>query len=265
MLPAQTRAGFGNEQFEDDPSKPQEELDWPEVSFPTAKERGVGFRAGERLEYRAQWGFFRKAGKIVIETKEVNSKIQVSTATASAGLIRRIYPMTLNATSTIDPRQWRMEKNEVNGKTRSKLNQTNTHIDYETDQIVFENKVEPERSKISDLPYDVPLDYASSLLQLRGYDLKVGQAYPIFVTSKGKFYYIEMSVAEIESRKTDLGQRDCFRLEPTKAFPRSKLFKEGGNMSIWITNDDQRIPVRFDVKTSVGTASIRLEKYEAGE
>jgi hypothetical protein len=70
---------------------------------------------------------------------------------------------------------------------------------------------------------------------------------------------------ELETLDTDIGEVECFRLEPISSFPVSKVFREGGKMAVWITNDERRIPVRFDVKTSVGNASIRLEEYELAE
>ena len=261
-------AGFGSDSFEEDPSIAQDEnLNWPEADFPEASVRGKGFRAGERFEYRAQWGIFRKAGKMVITTEsnmiDEEKKLVVTTETSSAGLIRQFYPMTLSATSILDPEHWRMELNRTAGHTRSEANNTLTVFDYERGLMKFEDEAEPVHNKVRRIPYDVPMDYTSSLLQLRGLDLEVGQVYPIFVSTKGKFYYVELKVAEREELDTDVGERMCFRLEPILAYPQSKLFREGGSMSIWISADEERIPVRFDVKTNVGTATMRITEYEA--
>jgi hypothetical protein len=96
-------------------------------------------------------------------------------------------------------------------------------------------------------------------------DLAVGKTYPLFVSTKGKFYYAILEVMEIETLDTKIGDVECFRLEPVSSFPVSKVFREGGKMAVWITSDERRIPVRFDVKTSVGNASIRLVDYKLSE
>lgn len=259
-------AGFGNDEFEDNPALRQDDdLDWPEVDFPEASVRGRGFHAGESFEYRAQWGIFRKAGRIAFRTEAHPNPDQdalvVTTETASAGLIRSFYPMDLEATTILDAENWRMLRNEVHGKTRSEKSNTLSLFDYDRELMSYEDRVEPEFTRIRPLPYDCPVDYSSAFLQLRGMDLKVGGTYPVFVSTKGKFYYAVIKVTEIEQLKTEIGRVDCFRLEPISSFPQSKVFREGGKMAIWITNDERRIPVRFDVHTSVGTASIRLEKY----
>lgn len=264
--PNSLRAGFGNDAFEDDPNLRQEDnLDWPEVEFPSPEMRGRGFQAGESFEYRAQWGWFRKAGRIVFSTEDSDDPDQpamiVKTETASAGMIRKFYPMTLIATTVLDTENWRMLKNETRGKIRSDESATVTLFDFDRELMNYEDQLEPRFNRIRELPYDCPVDYSSAFLQLRGMDLAVGETYPIFVSTKGKFYYSVLKVMEIEELNTSIGEVDCFRLEPISSFPVSKVFREGGKMSIWITNDDRRIPVRFDVKTSVGNASIRLEKY----
>lgn len=261
-----SHAGFSTDEFEEDRSSHDEELNWPEVTFPDVAVRSKGFRPGERFEYRAQWGIFRKAGKMVITTEtnvvDEEPKLLVTTETASAGLIRTFYPMTLHATTTIDPEHVRMERNEIDGQTRSEVNKTLTLFDYEKGLMKYEDEIEPVHNKVRPLPYDVPLDYTSALLQLRGLELKVGSVYPIFVSTKGKFYFVEMEVAAKETISTEIGKRQCFRLEPVSAYPQSKLFREGGSMSIWISADKERIPVRFDVKTSVGTATMRIVSYD---
>ncbi|MDQ8179658.1 DUF3108 domain-containing protein [Pelagicoccus sp. SDUM812005] len=268
--PPNLHAGFGNDAFEDDPKLRQEDnLDWPEVEFPSAEVRGRGFKAGESFEYRAQWGWFRKAGRIAFSTEESDDPDQpaliVKTETASAGMIRKFYPMTLVATTFLDAENWRMLRNETKGKVRSEESSTVTLFDFERDLMNYEDILEPEYSHIRELPYDCPVDYSSAFLQLRGMDLAVGGTYPIFVSTKGKFYYAVLQVMEIEELDTDIGEVECFRLEPISSFPVSKVFREGGKMAVWITTDERRIPVRFDVKTSVGNASIRLEEYKLAD
>lgn len=259
-------AGFGNDEFEDDPSLRQDDdLEWPEVNFPSAEDRGRGFNPGESFEYRAQWGIFRNAGHISFYTEKIESDTEpalaVVTESASAGLIRKLYPLTLKATTILDAQNWRMLRNETRGITRSEESDTLTLFDYDRELMSYEDRVEPEHTRIRELPYNCPVDYSSAFLQLRGMDLKVGERYPIFVSTKGKFYYSVLEVTEKEHLKTDLGKVECFRIEPVSSFPESKVFREGGKMVIWITTDARRIPVRFDVKTSVGTASVRIEQY----
>lgn len=264
------QAGFGNDAFEDDPALRQEDnLDWPEVEFPEPEIRGKGFKPGESFNYRARWGIFKKAGSMSFSTEALDNAEQpallVQTKVASSGFIRKLYPLKMHASTVLDAINWRVLRNETESDERSKQRSHVTLFDYERMLMNYEDRLSSEYNHIRELPYDCPVDYASAFLQLRGLDLKVGGVYPVFVSTKNKFYYAQLKVKELETLDTEIGEVECFRLEPISSYPVSKVFREGGKMALWITNDERRIPVRLDVKAPVGTASIRLESYTLAE
>lgn len=267
-LPSVAHAGFGSEEFDESDSHQDAELQWPEVEFPSQEERGRGLRSDESFTFRAQWGIFRKAGKIIISTEsdtaadeDQSPLLNVKLDTRSDGLIRRFYPLNLVSKTTLDAEKWRVLRDEVDEKVRSKSSRTLALFDYEQSTVDYTDEVEPERNKTAEIPYEVALDYASFILQLRGWEMPIGSRYASCVSTRGKFYYVQMQAMEKESIKTEFGTKTCIRVEPVSVFPESKTFREGGKMAIWFTDDSERVPVRFDVKTSVGTASIRLEDY----
>lgn len=269
-LSSRLQAGFGNDAFEDDPSLRQEDnLDWPEVEFPTPEIRGRGFKPGEAFHYQARWGIFKKAGSMSFETEAIDDSdqaaLKVVTKVASQGLIRKLYPLTMQATTVLDADNWRVLRNETDSDERSKQRSHVTLFDYDRMLMNYEDQLRPEFNHIRELPYDCPVDYASAFLQLRGMDLELDGIYPVFVSTKNKFYFAQLKVVAMEELDTEIGDVECFRLEPISSFPVSKVFREGGKMALWITNDDRRIPVRLDVKAPVGTASIRLESYTLAE
>ncbi|MBK1880157.1 DUF3108 domain-containing protein [Pelagicoccus mobilis] len=266
LVPAALEAGYGNDAFEDDPSlRQKDDLEWPEVEFPSADERGKGFKAGETFSYRARWGIFKKAGSMSFSTENAPNSggkaITVRTDVASRGLIKKLYPLQMKAIALIDTENWRVVRNQTLEKSGSDHKSNVTLFDFDRMLMNYEDKFRPERNHIRELPYDCPVDYASAFLQIRGFDLEVGTVYPLFITTKGKFYYAQLKVMEMETLKTVLGEKECFRLEPISSYPQSKVFREGGKMALWVTNDQDRIPVQLEVKAPVGTASIRLESY----
>ncbi|EDY84688.1 hypothetical protein VDG1235_4321 [Verrucomicrobiia bacterium DG1235] len=261
-------AGFGSDEFDESTTTSEDDtLDWPEVSFPASEQRGSGFQSGEQFTYRAQWGIFRKAGKIKVSTDQLADEtgdtplFSVKLDTRSDGLIRRIYPLTLISNTTLDAENWRIIRDEVDEKVRSKTSRTLALFDYEENIVDYSDEEDPERNKTRQIPYDVALDYASFILQMRGWEMNIGERYSSCVSTRGKFYFVEMQAMEVETIKTEFGKIDCIRVEPVQVYPESKTLREGGKMAVWYTADDDRVPVRFDVKTSVGTASIRLEDF----
>lgn len=250
---------------EDDDSEEPAEIEWPEREFPDPKLSADGFNPGERFQFRGQWGIFRKVGQITISTEPSElpdpSYLTVKTEAKTTGLIKAVFPLMLRGHTILDSDGGRIIENRVTDKGRSNEKETITRFDFATGMMNHEDKLRPERNKVRELPYPTPLDYASAILQIRGWDLSKGSRHSLFISSSGKFYLIEMETKGIESLSTQFGRIEAFRVEPVSAFPQSKIFREGGKMAIWVSSDPRRIPLRLDVNTSIGTASMRLESF----
>ncbi len=251
--------------LEDTVSQDPAEIQWPEKEFPDQANGNKVFKPGESFQFRAQWGLFRKAGQLKISTEAIKiadtDKLLVTTDTRSSGLIRALYPMWLKGKTVLDTSNGRMLENRVTGKARSDETDIESIFDYESKLMNHTDKRRPERNAVKDLPYPFPLDYSCSILQIRSWDLTEGSRHPLFVSTRGKFYLIEMETKRIETISTKFGKIEAYRVEPVSAFPQSKIFREGGKMAIWISSDKRRIPLRLDVKTSIGTASMKLEAF----
>lgn len=254
-----------NEIREDDNTEEPAEIKWPEHEFPDPKHSADGFNPGERFQFRGQWGIFRRVGQIVISTEHSElpepSYLTVKTEARTTGLIKAVFPLILEGHTILDSEEGRIIENRVTDKGRSNEKETITRFDFSSGTMNHVDKLRPERNKVRELPYPTALDYASAILQIRGWDLSEGSRHSLFISSSGKFYLIEMETKGIESIHTKFGRIEAFRVEPVSAFPQSKIFREGGKMAIWVSNDPRRIPLRLDVNTSIGTASMRLEEY----
>ena len=254
-----------NEIREDTEANLPKEIVWPEREFPDPKKTADGFNAGERFQFRGQWGIFRKVAEIVISTEDPNhsnpSLLEVKTEARTTGLIKAAFPLMLKGYTLLDSTEGRILENRVTDEGQSNEKETITRFNFETGKMNHVDKLRPEKNQIKDLPYAAPLDYASAILQIRGWKLEKGSAYPLFISSNGRFYLIEMEAKGTETITTQFGKIEAFRVEPVSAYPQSKIFREGGKMAIWVSADDRRIPLRLDVKTSIGTASMRLEAF----
>jgi len=247
----------------------RESLVWPKADFPGAAERARGFRAGETFAYRVQWGIFPKAGSMVIETQnrktDRGSQIVVHSTTRSRGLVNAFYPVAYNARTLIDAQRGRMDELSVEGMVKKENTLAIMLFDYESGLMRYVDSEQPEDNVARSIPYPYPVDYACALLQIRGWDLREGAVHPLLIASKGKFYYIRMEVRALERIDTLEGEQDAYLVEPVSAFPKSKLLSSGGMVSIWISADQRRLPLRFDVKTEGTKVSMRLERYEISE
>jgi hypothetical protein len=80
------------------------------------------------------------------------------------------------------------------------------------------------------------------------------KVYPLDVVYKGK-----------ETITVDAGEFDCFIVEPLVV--EGGLFKSEGSITIWMTDDELKIPVRVKTKVIIGAIDSELTAYEglAGE
>jgi hypothetical protein len=68
-----------------------------------------------------------------------------------------------------------------------------------------------------------------------------------------------VSVVERKQLKTVLGRVSAIRIEPA-LFGENGLVHSRGSLSIWITEDSRRLPVKAQLKVDLGTFDITLKR-----
>jgi hypothetical protein len=61
-----------------------------------------------------------------------------------------------------------------------------------------------------------------------------------------------------ETLKTDLGTFKCIKFKPTLIA--GTIFKEGDAMTVWVTDNENRIPVKVETPILIGTVKVYLKK-----
>jgi hypothetical protein len=104
---------------------------------------------------------------------------------------------------------------------------------------------------------DKTQDVVSGIYSLRLLPLAVGKRFDLTVSDSGLVYDVPVRVTAREMQKTILGNVWCYKLEPD-VFGPGHMVEDKGRMSIWITDDAKRIPVRSRIDTSFGRVEVRL-------
>jgi hypothetical protein len=102
-------------------------------------------------------------------------------------------------------------------------------------------------------------DVLSAIYYLRTRTLEVGKTFQIAVSDSGNVYQVPVQVVEKKRRNTVLGRLETLRIDPQVFGPNGMVAGEG-QFSIWLTNDNRRIPVGARIKMKYGTFDITLRK-----
>jgi hypothetical protein len=238
----------------------------PDPRFLTPEERASGFRPDERLQFRVGWGIFGKVAIIVVTTdmapSEHGEHFHISSSAKTTGLIRAIYPANTQSDSFLDPSSWSILSSQFEGRIGSEDKKELTVIDYDRRLVIHEDYIQPEKSYTHPLPMAPVLDYISSILQIRGLPLEVGKSFPVFLHGGGKLYLVEVDIIGREIKRSVFGNRPSFVLAPRMQNP-SGIFARGGGVTMWVTDDEHRLPIQVNVHLGFGTTLLILERYEA--
>jgi Protein of unknown function (DUF3108) len=109
---------------------------------------------------------------------------------------------------------------------------------------------------------DGMLSLLSAIYFVRLQKLKEGQMLTFPVSADEANYRFEILVGKRESLKTDCGKIKTVRLEP-KLFGPGRLFnKIQGEMTMWVSDDTKRTPLRLVARTSKGTITAKLLNFK---
>ncbi|MCB5252751.1 MAG: DUF3108 domain-containing protein [Candidatus Cloacimonadaceae bacterium] len=110
-----------------------------------------------------------------------------------------------------------------------------------------------------DMPGDSQ-DILSAFYYVRNQDLKVGKSVMVNITADGRNMPTEVMIHRKETVKSIFGEVECLVIEPI--LRGEALFKQTGNIYIWITNDQYKIPVKLESKISFGSFVATLESAQ---
>ena len=99
-------------------------------------------------------------------------------------------------------------------------------------------------------------DILSAFFYVRTLDLALGQRVEIPCHSDKKNYPLEVIVHRKETITTPVGKFDCVVVEPI--LKSSGVFRQKGRLTIWLTDDEYKIPVLMKSKVAVGSISAIL-------
>lgn len=227
----------------------------------------TAFRDGETFTYRVGFAIFGHAGEIVIaahdQKRDGVDVMQVTTDTRSRGFVRGLYAFDNKAEVIIEKASGRMLYVKESGAAKDKPTDTETILDYKARMAHHTDRARPGRSADIPIPEGDPVDLISALVQTRDWHLKPGDKRDLLVQFGRDFYPLTIKAEAYEEVRTPLGTYKTLMLVPRMEKDPKGLFKKGGEIKVWISQDAANLPVKMQLKLNFGTATLLLSDYQA--
>jgi hypothetical protein len=217
------------------------------------------FGPGERLEFSIDYGFINAGGAtmVVERTRNVSGRecLDIHTEAKSNSVFSKIYKVwdraqTFLEVETLLPR--RFEKHQREGS-------------YKKDAVVkFDREEHFARYENGDeiVIHPWAQDELSAFYYVRMLPLEVGKEVFIDNHANRKNYPLKVIVHRRETVEVGAGKFDCLVIEPV--IREGGIFSAKGTLTIWITDDARRMPVKMTTKVVVGSISATLQKFRLG-
>jgi hypothetical protein len=239
------------------------------------------FPPGETLVYEVKWDpppwmfFFptMTAGQITLRCQKYfeyhESPAFLFSATAvSSGFLPKVTGLTVNDyfESIVEQKNFcsmRMYKKTQEGKRNFEMTQTFNPGQTTGHLVISDGSKNPPKvtrdEEIQGLP-DCVQDLVSVVYHNRLRPMQVGGRYPVVISETGKIKTLEIVVRKRETLPTLLGTIPTLLIEG-QSQP-GMLFRDGGQVLIWVTDDQRKIPVRYEIKVKLGRVFGDLIKQE---
>tara|TARA_B100000575_G_scaffold146900_1_gene117281 strand:- start:40829 stop:41620 length:792 start_codon:yes stop_codon:yes gene_type:complete len=221
------------------------------------------FKSGESLEYRVHYGIFNAS---YASLKLSNDTLNKNTLLASGygktiGLARLFFKVedyysSLFNSNNVDPIIFKRNIYE-GGYTKNLEVEFDSILNKATVNNIKNGTIEEFKTK------ENVQDLISSLYYLRKHfsekNIKVGEFFNINMFYDNKNRELALKFLGKDIINTKYGKIECLKFMP--ATNRSRIFKGEGSITIWLTNDKNRIPIRVKADLLVGSIKADLERY----
>jgi len=218
------------------------------------------FMPGEKLTYLVHYGLI-DAGEAVIELKETDYTFQgrpalhaVGTGTSLGAFdmffkVRDRYETYIDETG-IFPWYFSRRVNEGGYK----INQ-----DYSFDHI--QGSVSTEKNETHNVPVGVQ-DMISAFYYARTMDYsnaKIGDIFEIPTFLDGETFILKIKYLGEDKVKIRDGKFNCLKFVPV--VQKGRIWKDEEDLNVWISNDENKIPILAKTKILVGSIKMELSDY----
>jgi hypothetical protein len=245
-----------------DTLKSRDTLSVPVVKDTIKTERkatNLSFGEGEKLEFKVRWGPI-KAGNATMEITETiefqgRKCFRVVSTAESSKFFSAFFKVRDRVESFIDKEglySLHFEKHLREGKFKS-----DKFVDFDQ-----QNHLAVAGKDTIPVPPFVQ-DVLSALYYVRTQQLEVGKSLFVDNHTDNKNYPLEVKVLKRERVEVDAGTFDCLVVQPI--LQAAGVFEQKGTLTVWLTDDQKKMPVQMKSKVAIGSIITELKDYRLGK
>lgn len=108
----------------------------------------------------------------------------------------------------------------------------------------------------ADIPECVQ-DIFSAVYAIRRKEFSAGATYRSIVGDNDKVKEVQSRIEKSEQVQTPAGIFKAWKVDTVSVL--GGLFKGGGQLKVWLTADENKLPVQLEIKVNLGTVSVKLK------
>jgi hypothetical protein len=220
------------------------------------KNAETAFQAGEQLNYRLKYGIFTAAeAHLRVEDAEARFEghpaYHIIADGQTAGTFDVFYKVrnryeTWIDKSTLLPYEYNENRHEGGYKHTDKVT-----FDRKEDKIIAKKGTFDLKGKVFDFPSAY---YFARCLEVSR--MRIGEKFELQYFLDDGVHSLSITYLGKEKVTCPLGTFNCLKFNPT-IIP-GHIFKQNSKLYLWITDDENRIPVRAHVEVVVGSLTMEL-------
>ncbi|MCU0422838.1 MAG: DUF3108 domain-containing protein [Bacteroidia bacterium] len=238
----------------------------PEVNKPDERKYEINKRAntaftfGEKLSYKVYYGIIN-GGKAEFEVGQksvtVNNRnsYYIRVYGKSTGMVDVMFKVKDQFETYLDQEAlipWKATKNVREGNYKA------------IDLVLFDHSRGIANSSIKGKTEieEQTQDIVSAIYYARSTDMtnaKQGDVFPVNFYMDGKNYRLRFKFVGREVIKTDLGTFKTLKIKPQLL--EGRVFKDSDALTLWVTDDENKVPVRAESEIFVGSIKMDLDGF----
>lgn len=242
--------------------------DAQQTDFPKRPEKKelntTSYQEGEWLKFRVHYGIFNAGyATLKLEESELNGEklyhaIGKGWTVGAAKFFYNIedeYESHFTKDKLVKPIQFKRRVDEGGYIIKRDMSFDHTHKIVRINDLKMKEKTEMSIGEVQDL--------VSSFYYLRNYNLssiKEGDEIQINLFFDKENYPFKLKFLKKEIIKTSFGKIKTWKIRPL--VQKGRVFEGQESLTIWISDDQNKIPIRIKASLAVGSLKVDLQDYK---